>query len=36
MGENAVPQKYGKNTYPETDRTKNLEKFNVIPHNPDY
>ena len=33
MGENAVPQKCGNNSYPETDRTKNLQKFTVIPHN---
>ena len=33
MGENAVAQKWGNSSDPETDRTKNLQKFTVIPHN---
>ena len=33
MGENAVPQKCAKNSYPETDRTKNIQKSTVIPRN---
>ena len=33
MGENAVPHKCGKNSYPETDQLKNLLTFTVIPHN---
>ena len=36
MGENAVPQKWGNNSYPATDRTKHLQKFTVIPHHLDY
>ena len=36
MGENAVAQKWGNSSDPETDRTKNLQKFTVIPHHVDY